>query len=403
MKKLFFALLLLLSCTVHAQLADPTDIPRKQIGMNWKFDEDTVVFNRIHVGDGKFGIDSLGRIIYYNNSAPTAGKMLYANGTYYTTLSIGTAGQLLRVNTGATAPEWFNPAYGSGTVTSVSATDNTTFDFTVTNPTTTPDITATLKDRDWGDATLSSSGTVLTVDNDAIALGTKTTGNYAAGDAEAGNATGVACTGCIDIATEVSGLGSGIATFLGTASSSNLRSALTDENGTGAALFSGATSPSFAGTTAMASGSFTGIVTTYNNITTANNGLLSSVGTPVHLTGQTASIAATSCYTTTADGYYAIYWNAAITTPATTGAATSTLGHFQIQYTNVADNVVKTTPTQNNVTASAANATTGTGSGIGGVITVYAKSGTNIKYIMGYSSNTAAQMQYSLDITVVKL
>lgn len=122
MKKLLFALLILLSCTAHAQLTDPTDIPRKQIGMNWKFDEDTVVFNRIHVGDGKFGIDSLGRIIYYNNSAPTAGKMLYANGTYYTTLSIGTAGQLLRVNTGATAPEWFSPSYGSGTVTSVATT-----------------------------------------------------------------------------------------------------------------------------------------------------------------------------------------------------------------------------------------------------------------------------------------
>jgi hypothetical protein len=49
------------------------------------------------------------------------------------------------------------------------------------------------------------------------------------------NATG------LPIATGVSGLGTGIATFLGTPSSANLRSALTDETGTGSAVF--ATSP----------------------------------------------------------------------------------------------------------------------------------------------------------------
>jgi hypothetical protein len=49
------------------------------------------------------------------------------------------------------------------------------------------------------------------------------------------NATG------LPIATGVSGLGTGIATWLGTPSSANLRSALTDETGTGAAVF--ATSP----------------------------------------------------------------------------------------------------------------------------------------------------------------
>lgn len=43
-----------------------------------------------------------------------------------------------------------------------------------------------------------SSGNALGVANDSVALGTKTTGNYAAGDAEAGNATGLACTTCVD-------------------------------------------------------------------------------------------------------------------------------------------------------------------------------------------------------------
>lgn len=48
------------------------------------------------------------------------------------------------------------------------------------------------------------------------------------------------CTG-LPLSTGVTGLGAGVATFLATPSSANLRSALTDETGTGAAVF--ATSP----------------------------------------------------------------------------------------------------------------------------------------------------------------
>jgi hypothetical protein len=48
------------------------------------------------------------------------------------------------------------------------------------------------------------------------------------------------CTG-LPVATGVSGLGSGVATFLATPSSANLRTALTDETGTGSAVF--ATTP----------------------------------------------------------------------------------------------------------------------------------------------------------------
>jgi hypothetical protein len=47
------------------------------------------------------------------------------------------------------------------------------------------------------------------------------------------------CTG-LPISTGVSGLGSGVATFLATPSSANLRAAVTDETGTGALLFAGA-------------------------------------------------------------------------------------------------------------------------------------------------------------------
>ena len=42
----------------------------------------------------------------------------------------------------------------------------------------------------------------LTIQADSVALGTDTTGNYAAGDAEGGNATGLACSGCVDVSDE---------------------------------------------------------------------------------------------------------------------------------------------------------------------------------------------------------
>lgn len=49
------------------------------------------------------------------------------------------------------------------------------------------------------------------------------------------------CTGYVITPSNITGLGTGVATFLATPSSANLRSALTDETGTGAAVF--ATSP----------------------------------------------------------------------------------------------------------------------------------------------------------------
>jgi hypothetical protein len=74
-----------------------------------------------------------------------------------------------------------------------------------------------------GNNVLSTSPTLVTP-----ILGTPTSGTLT-------NATG------LPIATGVSGLGTGVATFLGTPSSANLLAALTDETGTGSAVF--ATSP----------------------------------------------------------------------------------------------------------------------------------------------------------------
>jgi hypothetical protein len=167
------------------------------------------------------------------------------------------------------------------------------------------------------------------------------------------------------------------------------------------------TTMTFPGTSATiartdAANSFTGNqtlvnkITSYNGITLANNGVPSSVGTPVHLTAQTASIAATTCYTADADGFYQVCVTGAVTQAATTSSAISA----QVRWTNQADNVVKTTVAVNNVNGTQANTT---GSAFGFVTTVYAKTGTNIQYITTYSSTGGTSMQYSLDITVVKL
>jgi hypothetical protein len=75
-------------------------------------------------------------------------------------------------------------------------------------------------------------------------------GTIAAG---AFSGSGASLTG-VPIATGISGMGSGVATFLATPSSANLRTAVTDETGTGALVF--ATSPSLV-TPAIGSGGFT--------------------------------------------------------------------------------------------------------------------------------------------------
>jgi hypothetical protein len=128
----------------------------------------------------------------------------------------------------------------------------------------------------------------------------------------------------------------------------------------------------------------------------------SSVATPeivedLLLVNQSASIGATDLYSVLEDGFYQVGWNAEVTTAAT---SSSTLGQFQLRYTSPTDSVAKTSPTQNNVTASAGNTT---GSCITGTFTVYAKAGTNIQYFMGYASSGATAMVYSLKMIVIKL
>jgi hypothetical protein len=93
------------------------------------------------------------------------------------------------------------------------------------------------------------------------------------------------CTG-LPISTGVSGLGTGVATFLATPSSTNLRAAVTDETGTGSLVF--ATSPSITTPTIRGAGASTGTmasmidgsgnvrVTVYDNGYTGFGGLPTS-------------------------------------------------------------------------------------------------------------------------------
>lgn len=91
-----------------------------------------------------------------------------------------------------------------------------------------------------GDAAKAIKGTEVGAEFDAIATmsATKVDSGGALGTPSSGTLTN--CTG-LPISTGVSGLGTGVATFLATPSSANLASAVTGETGSGALVF--ATSP----------------------------------------------------------------------------------------------------------------------------------------------------------------
>jgi len=137
----------------------------------------------------------------------------------------------------------------------------------------TADITGTLPVANGGTGVTSSTGTGSVVLSNSPTLVTPALGTPASGTAT--NLTG------LPISTGVSGLGTGVATFLGTPSSANLASAVTDETGSGALVF--ANSPTLV---TPALGTPSALVGT--NIT-ASVGNATTVVTNANLTGAVTS------------------------------------------------------------------------------------------------------------------
>ena len=146
----------------------------------------------------------------------------------------------------------------------------------------TADITGTLPVANGGTGVTSSTGTGSVVLSNSPTLVTPVLGTPASGTAT--NLTG------LPISTGVSGLGTGVATFLGTPSSANLASAVSDETGSGALVFANSptlvtpalgTPSALVGTniTGTASGLTAGNVTTNANLT----GAVTSVGNATSL------------------------------------------------------------------------------------------------------------------------
>ncbi|MBR0948325.1 hypothetical protein ABIF68_007851 [Bradyrhizobium japonicum] len=91
-----------------------------------------------------------------------------------------------------------------------------------------------------GDVTLSAAGalTLATVNSNVGAFGSATQCATVTVNAK-GLITAASATNCTPAVGSITGFGTGVATFLATPSSANLRAALTDEVGTGAAYFVG--------------------------------------------------------------------------------------------------------------------------------------------------------------------
>ena len=239
-------------------------------------------------------------IIINGTNTPTAGAVAVGDGTTLAFTIAGTAGQVLTSN-GAAVPTWTDN--GSGTVTSASVVSANGFAGTVATSTTTPAITLTTSITGVikGNGTALSaatagtdylappSGTALLKANSGGALANAVAGtDYIAPSGALGTPSSGTLTNTtgLPISTGVSGLGTNVATWLGTPTSANLISVVADETGSGSLVF---------GTNAaLTNPTVTDYVETLNAIgTVTSSNTLSLTGGTVQTATLTASTACT--------------------------------------------------------------------------------------------------------------
>ena len=174
----------------------------------------------------------------------------------------------------ATSPSLTTPSLGVATATSINKV-------TITAPVT----SSTLTVADGKTFTVSNTLTFTGTDSSSVAFGGGGTVIYsggALGTPSSGTLTN--CTG-LPVATGISGLGSGVATFLATPSSANIASAVTDETGSGSLVFG--TSPSITTSLTTGSASFDLVDTTATTVNFAGAATSLTIGHDAHLSSTT--------------------------------------------------------------------------------------------------------------------
>lgn len=176
-------------------------------------------------------------------------------GTFATTIASG-AVTLAKMANMATSSLIYRKTAGSGVPeVNTLATLKTDLGLTGTNS---GDQTITLTGDITGSGTGSFATTLATVNSNVGTFGSATTSLTATVNGK-GLITAISSQTVTPAIGSITGLGTGVATWLATPSSANLRGALTDELGTGASLFDGATPTSFVLTNATGLPPTTGI------------------------------------------------------------------------------------------------------------------------------------------------